>query len=119
VKRETRKTAGARRPVELIDYAVLGPVADVLKAVAHPVRLRITEVLAGGELCVSEIMEALGTKPAITSQQLGRMRDKGVLESRREGNRVYYRVTNPHVVQVIDCIRKAAGTCAVAGPGSE
>lgn len=44
-------------------------------------------------------------KPAITSQQLGLMKDRGVLASRREGNRVYYRVSSPNVVRVIRCIR--------------
>ncbi len=77
----------------------------MLKAVAHPLRLRIIELLEGGEMCVSELVDALGTKPAITSQQLGLMRDRGVLMSRRDGNRVYYRVSNPKVLQVIQCIR--------------
>jgi len=56
-------------------------------------------------MCVGELIEALGTKPAVTSQQLGLMKDRGVLSCRREGNRVYYRVSNPSVVRVIQCIR--------------
>jgi DNA-binding transcriptional ArsR family regulator len=80
-------------------------VAHTLKAVAHPVRLRIIELLEDREMCVSELIDALGTKPAITSQQLGLMRDRGILECRRDGNFVYYRVSNPNVVRVIACIR--------------
>ncbi|MBN1346375.1 MAG: winged helix-turn-helix transcriptional regulator [Phycisphaerae bacterium] len=80
-------------------------VAHTLKAVAHPLRLRIIESLEHGELCVSELIDRLGAKPAITSQQLGLMKDRGVLESRRDGNRVYYRVSNPNVVRVIQCVR--------------
>lgn len=78
--------------------------ADVLKAVAHPLRLQIVEVLASGELSVGEIVEALGEKQAITSQQLNLMKDKGVLASRRDGARVYYRIANPNVVRVLDCV---------------
>ena len=57
--------------------------AEVLKAVAHPLRLQIVEVLSEGEMSVGEIVEALGEKQAITSQQLNLMKDKGVLTSRR------------------------------------
>lgn len=78
--------------------------AEVLKAVAHPLRLQIVEVLARGELSVGEIVEAVGEKQAITSQQLNLMKDKGVLVSRREGARVYYRVENPNVTRVLGCV---------------
>lgn len=56
-------------------------------------------------MCVTALIEALGTKPAITSQQLGLMKDRGVLASRRDGNHVYYRVVNPGVIRVLHCIR--------------
>jgi ArsR family transcriptional regulator len=82
-------------------------VARTLKAVAHPMRLRIIDLLEGGERSVGDIVDALGTKPAVTSQQLGLMRDRGVLEARREGNHVYYRIANRHVVDVIHCIRRS------------
>ena len=61
--------------------------ADVLKAVAHPLRLQIVELLEKHELCVGEIVEALGEKQSITSQQLTIMKDRGILASRREGAR--------------------------------
>ena len=82
-------------------------VARTLKAVAHPMRLRIIDLLEGGERSVGDIVGALGTKSAVTSQQLGLMRDRGVLEARREGNHVYYRIANRHVVDVIYCIRRS------------
>jgi ArsR family transcriptional regulator len=78
--------------------------AEVLKAVAHPLRLQIIEVLEDGELSVGEIMDALGEKQAITSQQLNLMKAKGVLASRREGAKVYYRIENPNVVRVLACV---------------
>ena len=79
-------------------------VADVLKAVAHPVRLRIVELLEAGEMCVGDIVEALGGKQAITSQQLNMMKDKGVLSCRRDGARVYYRIENKNVIKLLYCI---------------
>jgi ArsR family transcriptional regulator len=82
-------------------------VARTLKAVAHPLRLRIIDLLEGGERSVGDIVDALGAKPAVTSQQLGLMRDRGVLEARREGTHVYYRIANRHVVNVIHCIRRS------------
>jgi len=79
-------------------------VAEVLKAVAHPVRLQIVELLEAGEMCVGDIVEALGGKQAITSQQLNMMKDKGVLSCRRDGARVYYRIENKNVIKLLYCI---------------
>jgi len=78
--------------------------AEVLKAVAHPLRLQIVEALQDGELSVGEIVDALGEKQAVTSQQLTMMKDRGVLASRREGAKVFYRILNPHVIHVLDCV---------------
>jgi len=78
--------------------------AEVLKAVAHPLRLQIVEVLQDGEHSVGEIVEALGEKQAVTSQQLNLMKDRGVLASRREGAKVFYRIQNPNVIRVLDCV---------------
>ena len=79
-------------------------VAKVMKAVAHPVRLQIIELLEKREMCVGDIVEALGVKQAITSQQLSRMRDKDVLSCRREGNKVFYRIENKNVIRLLACI---------------
>jgi ArsR family transcriptional regulator len=79
-------------------------VAEVLKAVAHPVRLQIVELLEAGEMCVGDIVEALGGKQAITSQQLNMMKDKGVLGCRRDGARVYYHIENKNVIRLLHCV---------------
>jgi DNA-binding transcriptional ArsR family regulator len=79
-------------------------VAEVLKAIAHPTRLKIIELLQTGALCVGDIAEALGGKQAITSQQLNMMKDKGVLSCRRNGTKVYYRVENKNVIRLLHCI---------------
>ncbi len=74
-------------------------VAEVLKAVAHPIRLKIVELLEPGEMCVGDIVETLGGKQAITSQQLNMMKAKGVLSCRRDGAGVYYRIENRNGIQ--------------------
>jgi DNA-binding transcriptional ArsR family regulator len=78
--------------------------AQVLKAVAHPLRLRIIETLKDRELSVGDIVDTLGEKQAITSQQLNLMKDKGVLASHREGAKVFYRIQNPSVIRVLNCV---------------
>ena len=87
-----------------MDKKVAENVAEVLKAVAHPVRLQIVELLETKEMCVGDIVTALGVKQAITSQQLNMMRDKGVLNCRRNGTKVYYRIENRNVVRLLHCI---------------
>jgi DNA-binding transcriptional ArsR family regulator len=79
-------------------------VAQVLKAVAHPVRLKIIEFLSRGEKYVGEIMEAVGGKQSITSQQLTMMKDRGVLSCRKDGAKVYYRIENKNVIKLLNCI---------------
>jgi len=79
-------------------------VVEVLKAIAHPIRLQIVELLQAGEMCVGDIVKALGGKQAITSQQLNMMKAKGVLSCRRDGARVYYRIENRNVIKLLDCI---------------
>ena len=87
-----------------MDKKLADHVAEVLKAVAHPVRLQIIELLESKEMCVGDIVKALGGKQAITSQQLNMMRDKGVLECRRDGAKVYYRIGNKSLIMLLSCI---------------
>jgi len=87
-----------------MDKKVAENVAEVLKAVAHPVRLEIVELLETKEMCVGDIVSAIGGKQAITSQQLNMMKDKGVLSCRRNGTKVYYRIENKNVVKLLHCI---------------
>ena len=87
-----------------MDKKVAEHVAEVLKAVAHPVRLQIIELLEAEEMCVGDIVAALGGKQAITSQQLNMMKDKGVLNCRRDGTKVYYRIENKNAIKLLHCI---------------
>ena len=87
-----------------MDKKVAEHAAEVLKAVAHPVRLQIIELLETKEMCVGDIVMALGGKQAITSQQLNMMKDKGILNCRRDGAKVYYRIENKNVIKLLNCI---------------
>jgi len=84
---------------------LLATAASMMRAIGHPLRLRILEILEQGEANVSELCEALGTSQPRISQQLARLRLEGVLETQREGNQVFYRIARPEVLGVLNCIR--------------
>lgn len=89
-----------------IPLDVISQAAEMLRAVAHPLRLRILELLEDGTpRCVSEIQEHLNVRQSVASTQLTLMRDRGVLLARRDGTQVFYSLANPAVCQVINCIR--------------
>lgn len=87
-----------------LDDITADRVAHVLKAVGHPVRLQIIELLEKRDMCVGDIVDALGVKQAITSQHLNMMRDREVLSSRRDGAKVYYAIKNKNVIKLLYCI---------------
>jgi ArsR family transcriptional regulator len=88
---------------------VLKDAASVLRAIAHPLRLRLLEILGQkGESNVTALCEASGAPQPAVSQQLARMRHEGVLEARREGSQMFYRVVRPEVLGLLDCVRRTA-----------
>lgn len=94
---------------QLIDMGVLEDVVPALRALAHPIRLRIIDFLRDGEQPVSKIVEATGKTQALTSHQLGILRTHGAVKARREGNQVFYRVANETALGLLECIRKTHG----------
>lgn len=81
--------------------------AEILKGLANPTRLRIAELLKEGELCVGELAAALGMKESIVSQQLSKMKNKGILSSRRYGCKVFYCLTDKKMINdLLDCMNK-------------
>lgn len=89
-----------------IDPAMLKRAADIIKLLGHPDRLKIVEALEGTELSVSDICEVCALEQAICSQHLSRLRRHKVVTSRKEGLRVMYRVIEPKVHHILECIRK-------------
>ena len=84
-------------------------VAQILKAIAHPVRLRILNALREDEECVCHLTALLHQRQAYVSQQLMFLRQAGLIEDRKEGWRVYYRIKTPQVVAVLDTVNVLAG----------
>jgi DNA-binding transcriptional ArsR family regulator len=84
---------------------VLEHCADALRVLAHPVRLRIVELVEARRLTVGELVEELDQPQAVVSQHLARMKAVGLLTVEREGRLAYYRIANPACPAVLDCIR--------------
>lgn len=76
-----------------------------LKAMSHPLRLKILCTLGDQEVSVQEIVEYVGTSQSNISQHLAILRDKGILASRKDANRVYYRVSDARTLQLISMMR--------------
>jgi ArsR family transcriptional regulator len=75
--------------------------ADLFRILAHPVRLAILKILAEDEACVCHIEAALGYRQAYLSQQLAVLREKGLIQDRRDGWNVYYQLTDTKLLSLI------------------
>jgi ArsR family transcriptional regulator len=92
--------------VELIDKDEhIEQASRAMKAMSHPLRLKILCVLGDREISVQEIVENVGTSQSNISQHLAILRDKGVLRTRKDANRVYYRVGDPRTLKLISLMR--------------
>lgn len=80
--------------------------ARALKSIAHPLRLKILCVLGDQEACVQEIVDAVGTSQSNISQHLAILREKGVLLTRKDANRVFYRVGDQRTLQLVGMMRE-------------
>jgi DNA-binding transcriptional ArsR family regulator len=77
-----------------------------MQAMAHPLRLKILCLVGSQELSVLEIVDAVGTSQSNISQHLAILRDHGILGARKEANRVFYRIGDPRVLQMISLTRQ-------------
>ena len=78
--------------------------AEVLRAMAHPIRLAILDCLRDGERCVCEIAAAVEAERSNVSRHLAMMTGAGILSSRKEGLMVYYRLRTPCVLDFFSCV---------------
>src|SRR3989304_5769912 len=81
--------------------------AEFCQTLANPKRLNIINLLSRREMQVNEIAAAMGIQKANLSQHLSVMRQKGIVATRREGVKVYYRINNSKIVQACEIIRDA------------
>ncbi len=83
--------------------------AKLLKALAHPVRLRILNALREDEECVCHLTAVVHHRQAYVSQQLRFLRQAGILQDRKDGLRVYYRVKEPRVFDALEIVNALVG----------
>ena len=75
--------------------------AELFKTLGHPVRIEILRMLRDGEQCVCEMMESIDIEQSNFSQHLGVLKRQGLIESRKDGQRVIYWIAYPSVTQLI------------------
>src|SRR6188474_109738 len=80
--------------------------ASIFQALAHPTRIAIVEVLRDGELPAGAIIERLGLEQANASQHFSILRAKQIVNSRKEGNQVFYSVRDPLLIEVLNIMRR-------------
>ena len=90
---------GGRQPIDVAR-------AEFFRVLGHPVRVRIVELLRDGERSVGDLQAELNLDSSGTSQHLGVLRRQGVLETRKEGTSVYYRVRDPRTFQLLESARQ-------------
>ena len=93
----TQNNSGSGAPTEAFEKA-----ANLLRALSHPVRLRIVELLGGGELCVKSLEEILEISQSSVSQHLTRLKYAGLIESERRGHLVCYRLVEGGAARILE-----------------
>ena len=83
--------------------------AQVFKALTHPARLAILDILRDGEHCVCHLEAHLGFRQAYISQQVAVLREAGLVQDRRDGWNIFYRVCEPKVFEVLGAARAMLG----------
>ena len=80
--------------------------AEIFQALGHPTRVAIVEYLRYGEVSVGQLCELVGIEQANASQHLAVLRSKHIVETRKEGNQIFYRLRNPLVGEILEMMRK-------------
>lgn len=83
--------------------------ARVFKALGHPTRLFIVHQLADGEKCVCELTELIGSDMSTVSRHLSQLREAGILEQRKQGAMIFYRLRTPCVLSFFECVENVVG----------
>lgn len=83
--------------------------AEFFKALAHPLRIRILELLGDGEKNVNELQQAIGSGGSAVSQQLAVLRARNIVTGAKIGNRVVYSLRDPLITELLDVAKKIFG----------
>ncbi len=92
-----------------ISLEAMADAAECLKTLAHPHRLRMVEMLLAGEYTVGELAEACGIPSHMASEHLRLMKDRGLLDSDKDGRQVYYRIAEDGLKGIMRCIERRFG----------
>jgi DNA-binding transcriptional ArsR family regulator len=84
--------------------------SNLFKVLSHPIRLAVLYILRDGEQCVCHMEALLGLRQSAISQQLMVLREAGLIEDRREGWNIFYRVVKPQVYEILDQVCSLAGS---------
>ena len=107
---EIRGQGAQRQPRDIFELIgrkeQIERMARAMRAIAHPLRLKILCVLGEHELSVQDIVEAVGTSQSNVSQHLAILREKGILKARKNANRVYYSVSDQRILQLLVTMRE-------------
>ena len=90
--------------------------AQLFKLLTHPARLAILDILRDGEHCVCHMEAHLRLRQAYISQQVAVLRESGLIQDRRDGWNIFYRVTDPRIYSVLDTIQLITGQSSAAMP---
>jgi DNA-binding transcriptional ArsR family regulator len=99
----------AATKLRLTEMGALGEAAECLRTLAHPHRLRMVQMLLQGDYTVGQLAEACELPPAMASEHLRLMQRCGFLTSEKEGRKVFYRVSEPHLKSILKCIEDRFG----------
>lgn len=80
--------------------------AGIFHALGHPTRVALVEVLGNGELTVGQLCEHVGIEQANASQHLAVLRNKHIVETRKHGNQIFYRLRDRRLREVLDKMRE-------------
>lgn len=92
-----------------LSVEMLGRMAQILRLLAHPDRLRIIEILENGAVPVHGVVDVLGLPQAATSQHLNQMKRVGLVGAERRGKEVWYTIADPRSLSILNCIRGKGG----------
>ncbi len=98
--------------IKLTPLDSLSLAAECLRTLAHPHRLRMIQMLLQGDYSVGELASACRIASPVASEHLRLMQRCGFLDSQKAGRRVYYRVTETHLADIVECIEARFGVAA-------
>lgn len=97
------------KPNRLIPMENLEQAAECFRTLAHPVRLRMIQMLLDRSYTVGELAEACGVLNHVASEHLRLMKHCGFLHPEKDGRKTYYKVIEPHLAEMLQCVQRRFG----------